>query len=136
MPTIQVVKPFTLQLDPHTSEMPDPFDNSKTMTVTAPSELRYYDIGIYDVESHVAEHWYVKAHLKGYEEPAKPPGTAEFAMVQAQAQKPIEQKDATDEAKEAPQEPSQPMPPDAKPPRPAPIPAQVRRAEARSEPRS
>ena len=134
MPTIQVVKPFTLQLDPQHTQMPDPNDSSKTITVTQPSEMRYYDVGLYDVDAATAEHWYVKAHLKGYEEPPKALGSAEFAM--AQIQKPIEQPPVegteAEGAKEAPAEPSQPMPPDARPPRPAPIPPNVRRAEPKT----
>lgn len=121
MPTIQVVKPFTLQLDPRTEEIPDPMDRTgeKKTTVTYPSERKFFDVGIYDVDDYTAGHWYVMAHLKGYVEPPKGPGTAEWQMAQARAPK----KDENE------RDPSQPMPSDATAPRPAPIPAGVIRAE-------
>jgi hypothetical protein len=122
MPMIQVVKPFTLQLDPKVTEMLDPTDREgkRMTTVTSPSEMRYFDIGIYEVDDYTANHWYVQVHLKGYQEPAKGPGTAEYQM--AQMQKPKTEKDELTD-------PTQPMPPDARLPQPAPIPANVTRAE-------
>jgi hypothetical protein len=117
MATIQVVKPFTLQLDPQMTKMPDPMDPDKMVTVMLPSEMQYFDIGIYDVADNVAAHWYVRAHLKGYQEPAKGPGTAEFVL--QQQVKPDE----------GPTDPTQPMPVNATAPRVAAIPPNVVRVE-------
>jgi len=122
MPTIQVVKAFTFQHEPRTRKTRDPMDVTKEIIEVMPSELQFFDVGIYEVEDHVAEHWYVQAHLKGYQEPSKIPGMAEFQA--AQAAQPV-----TKEDNSSPTEPSQPMPSDARPPRRAPLPPTVRRAE-------
>jgi hypothetical protein len=116
MPTIQVVKPFTLQLDPVVVKTQDPMDPDKMMTVTQPSVMQYFDIGIYDVEDKIAAHWYVRAHLKGYQEPPKGPGTAEYVL---------QQQSKTEE----PTDPTQPMPVGSTMPRAAAIPPNVVRVE-------
>lgn len=121
MPLITVVKPFTLQLDPLKRKTKDPLDSAKEIEETLPSETEFFAIGVHDVEPHVAEHWFVKAHLKGYVEPPKGPGTAEYQM--QQMQKPREEA-ATD-----PTQPTQPMPSDAGAPRMAMLPPTVRRRE-------
>jgi hypothetical protein len=119
MAVITVVKAFMLTLDPKPiGEAPDMLDKSKTMVVMSPPEQRYFEPGVYEVDEEVAAHWYVKAHLKGYQEPPKGPMAAEVQIASMQAPK------ATDLE---PTMPSQPMPADARAPRPAPLPASATR---------
>jgi hypothetical protein len=122
MQVIQVVKPFMLQLDPLQEEIPDLTDRTgerKTL-VTHPSEMRYYEVGVYEVDDFIAEHWYVKAHLKGFMEPPKGPGTAEYQNARV-----LRPESKGDDHLEL----SQPMPSDATAPKLAPIPAMAVRAE-------
>lgn len=62
MAKITVAKPFKLTLDS--------------------GEVKEFGIGEHDVNKEVAEHWFTKAHLEGYEPPAPPEGSHEW-MVQA-----------------------------------------------------
>jgi hypothetical protein len=121
MAIITVAKPFTLQLEPVKRETVDPRDWTKKIEEVLPSETLFFPMGIHEVEDRLAEHWYVKAHLKGYVEPPRGPGTAEYQM--AQAQKPRET------APTDPTQPTQPMPSDASEPRMAALPPTVRRME-------
>ena len=123
MAMITVAKPFTLQHDPLTRTVKDPMNPTKEIEETLPSRLQYFDVGVFEVEDHIAQHWYVRAHLKGYQEPPKGPGSAEFQMAQMQRPKP------DGATPEAPTDPTQPMPPDATAPRQAALPPMVERAE-------
>lgn len=82
MATLTVVKPFTLQLDPPVvGEQADPKDPEKKIPIYGQSEKLRFLPGIYqDVPDDVANHWYVQAHLEGYEPPAPAPGTHQFAQ--------------------------------------------------------
>lgn len=62
MAKITVAKPFKLTLDS--------------------GEIKVFDIGDHTVDKEVADHWFTKAHLEGYEPPAPPEGSHEW-MVQA-----------------------------------------------------
>jgi hypothetical protein len=59
MPVVRVVKGFILNLD-------------------TKRKIRF-EPGEYTVDQEIADHWYFKAHLEGYEEPPPARGTLEFA---------------------------------------------------------
>lgn len=83
MPTIEVVKAFTLQMDPpQIGEQPDPKDptGEKKVPVYGQSEKLRFVPGLYDVSDEVADHWYTKAHLRDYVPPPPAPGTHQFAQ--------------------------------------------------------
>ena len=84
MATLDVVKAFTLQLDPpQIGEAPDPKDptGEKKVPVYGTSEKFRFLPGRYEnVPDEVAEHWYTKAHLAGYEAPPPADGTHQFAQ--------------------------------------------------------
>ena len=122
MQTIHVVKPFTLQIDPVKRKTQDPMDASKEIEETLPPVYQFYEVGIYEVEDHIAAHWYVRPNLRGYQEPAKGPAAAEYQAAQMMQPKP-------EGAALAPAYPTQPMPPDAQGPRQTPLPPMVTRME-------
>ena len=125
MQTIQVIKPFILQHDPLKRKVLDPMNPANEIEETLPSKMQYFDIGIYEVEDHVATHWYVVPHLKGYTAPPVGPGMPEF-----QAARMAAEKTRTEEAAASdPTSPTQPMPSDSRAPRQASLPPMVTRAE-------
>jgi hypothetical protein len=88
MPTITVVRPFMLQLDPKEGGLP---------------EKKFFAVGVHDVTDEVAGHWYTLLHLEGYKEPPKGPGTAEFQVAQQVAeQSPAEEPNPADPVQPAP----------------------------------
>ena len=107
MATVKVVKPFMLQLDPkQIGEQPDPQNADKKLPVFGPSEKKFFPVGTYDnVPDEVANHWYVKMHLEGYEEPAPTPGMPEYQAVEVM--KPREEEQPAQPAETAPK-PAQP----------------------------
>jgi hypothetical protein len=123
MQTIQVIKPFILQHDPLTRKVRDPVNVNNEIEEILPSRKQYFDVGIYEVEDHIATHWYVVPHLKGY---VAPPviGMPEFQLARQAAEKLKAEQAAVD-----PTSPSQPMPADAVAPRMAGLPPGVERAE-------
>ncbi|MQB09529.1 hypothetical protein DXT96_06615 [Agrobacterium sp. ICMP 6402] len=62
MAKITVAKPFKLTLDS--------------------GEIKVFDVGEHDVSKEIADHWFTKAHLEGFEPPAPTEGSHEW-MVQA-----------------------------------------------------
>jgi hypothetical protein len=116
MPTIFVVKPFMLQMDPVIIKTKDPMNPNNEIEQALPSEMHRFAVGVHEVDDAIANHWYVKAHLKGYVPPEKGPGFAEYrppAML------------TPPRADDGRMDPSQPMPADALPPREAPLPPGV-----------
>jgi hypothetical protein len=86
MPTVNVVKPFTLQLDPpvlgtEPDTQKDPTGELKLMrNIYGQSDKIRFELGTYEVTEEIASHWYMKAHLAGYEPPPPAPGTHQFAQ--------------------------------------------------------
>jgi hypothetical protein len=121
MATIKVVKPFMLQLDPkQIGEMPDPQNAEKKLPVYGAVEKKYFAVGTYDdVPDEVANHWYCKMHLEGYEEPGPTPGMPEYQAIEVM--KPREE------------DPSQPAPADATAPKQAQPPLSAERVPPSSQ---
>ncbi|HAU74868.1 MAG TPA: hypothetical protein DCW88_04860 [Agrobacterium sp.] len=79
MAKITVAKPFKLTLDS--------------------GEIKVFDVGDHTVDKEVADHWFTKAHLEGYEPPAPPEGSHEW-MVQASEERRAAAAQAQTEAEE------------------------------------
>lgn len=79
MAEITVAKPFKLTLDS--------------------GEIKEFDVGEHTVDKEVAEHWFTKAHLEGFEPPPPPEGSHEW-MVQASEERRARAAQAQTEAQE------------------------------------
>lgn len=108
MPTIKVAKPFTLQLSPPPADPPPteiPHDGGEvppgSPVLSGPTEKLFFPApGEYEVDDDVAEHWYTKMHLEGYEEPpASTMAEVRTMLTTEQAQQAAEAKQAQDEAR-------------------------------------
>jgi hypothetical protein len=111
MPMIDVVRPFMLQLEPkQIGEAKDLADPTKTVPVYSLPDKIFFAPGVHDVTDEVAEHWYTKAHLEGYKEPPKGPGTAEYQIAQAVAEQPAAAVDPADPVQPAPEASTAPRP--------------------------
>jgi hypothetical protein len=76
MPTIHVVKKFTFQHDPkQTGSYVDPKTEKVVPVFAVEGERQEFLPGFYEVPDHVAEHWYVQAHLANFVDP--PPQRAQ-----------------------------------------------------------
>jgi hypothetical protein len=80
MAIVRIAKRFTLQLDPkQIGEAAD--ENGKMVPVYAEARRIEFLPGTYDIaDPEITEHWYLKCHLEGYEEPPIPDGTAQYAQ--------------------------------------------------------
>jgi hypothetical protein len=84
---INVVKPFTVQMDPPViGDEPDPADTEhegdkkRRRPVYGTADKLRFEPGAYDVPEVVANHWYTRAHLAGYEAPPPAPGTHQYGQ--------------------------------------------------------
>jgi hypothetical protein len=88
MATLQVVTPFTVQLDPvppADPSQPTPKGHVQTRDANAPTKFVFPVAGTYeDVPDEVAEHPYTLPHLAGYEPPPvlEVPGTVIMVPVE------------------------------------------------------
>lgn len=83
MPNITVARPFTLQMDPPVvgyEKGPADKENETTKPIYGTPDKWRFVPGTYDVSEEIANHWYTKAHLVGFEPPAPAAGTHQFAQ--------------------------------------------------------
>jgi len=88
MPTITVVKPFMLQLDPRPIPGAPPTIDAQgnpVAPIVLPDKIVFVP-GVHEVSPEVAEHWYTKLHLDDYEEAPPTPGMAEYAAAEIAAE--------------------------------------------------
>jgi hypothetical protein len=70
MAIIHVVKPFIFQHDPKQTGSYIDKETKETVPVFAlEGERQLFQIGVQEVPDFIAEHWYVKAHLKDFVAP-------------------------------------------------------------------
>lgn len=62
-------------------------------------EIKVFDVGEHTVDKEIAEHWFTKAHLEGFEPPPPPEGSHEW-MVQASEERRAAAAQAQTEAEE------------------------------------
>lgn len=110
MVTIQVVKAFTFQHDPkQTGEYKDEKTEKMVPVYALEGELQRFEIGFHEVPEPIADHWFVRAHCAGYEQPAPQKAQPDFAYQMKALQAGKAGRNTTSMAEAAP--PAAPLPP-------------------------
>jgi hypothetical protein len=110
MPVIHVVKPFIFQHNPkQTGEYKDEKTDKMVPVFALEGERQLFHVGLHDVPDHIAQHWYVQAHLEGYEAPAPLPAQPDYSYQMKALQAARAGRNTTSVAEAAP--PAAPLPP-------------------------
>jgi hypothetical protein len=96
---INVLKAFSLQLDPKQigTVIDDKTKEEKPVYAQEGERVEFVP-GPVDVPEHIANHWYVQAHLEGFVEPPPKPTMADFAQRQLLAARAARNNTSVDEA--------------------------------------
>lgn len=109
MVTIQVVKPFIFQHDPVQTGSYKDKDDKVVPVFALEGEQQKFEVGFHEVSEAVADHWYVRAHLAGFEQPAPQKAQADYAFQMRALQAGKAGRNGTSVAEAAP--PPAPLPP-------------------------